>query len=65
MYSIPITLTLHLALDSDGQPLDAATIAPQVNSAIFDALSESESLADLISDHTGWLVSSYTLEQAQ
>lgn len=65
MLSIPINLTLHLSLETDETPIDPAAISKAVNEAIFDALAQSDELADLISDKTGWLVSSYTMENGQ
>jgi len=65
MITIPISLTLHLLLETDGAPIDQTAISKAVNTAIFEALAQSDELTDLISDQTGWLVSSYTLENGQ
>ena len=65
MITIPISLTLHLLLETDETPIDQTAISKAVNTAIFEALVQSDELTDLISDQTGWLVSSYTLESGQ
>lgn len=65
MITIPINLTLHLLLETDETPIDQTAIFKAVNTAIFEALVQSDELTDLISDQTGWLVSSYTLEGGQ